>query len=274
MNDEAIFIEDETGDGEVVWEKADSVLKNVSQVCVRSPLLTNLENSIGHEYLGKQWILFKKPSLNSVNWLFRLRDVGLSLLALILLVPAFAVLAVLIKISSPGPVFYKTWVVGKEGRQFVWRKFRSMKVVPENKDTTERREKIRAFIEGRHSSSLEDAPTKVIDNKRVTSIGRFIRKYSIDELPQLWNVLVGQMTLVGPRPCFPYEAEFLEGWRKRRFEVKPGLTGVWQVFGRGRVGFEENAAMDVYYTYRRSFGFDLYLMAKTALVVLTGRGAA
>ena len=113
---------------------------------------------------------------------------------------------------------------------------------------------------------------KVIDQQRVTPLGRTIRKHSLDELPQLWNVFRGQMSLVGPRPCLPYETEFYQGWRQRRFLVPPGLTGVWQVFGRGWVCHDEAAAMDVFYLYRRSCRFDLYLLAKTVTIVFRPRG--
>jgi len=134
-------------------------------------------------------------------------------------------------------------------------------------------ERFRAFAEGQLGVKSDKSPIKAIDEKRITPVGRFIRKHSIDEWPQLWNVLRGQMSLVGPRPCLPHEAVFFTGWQRKRFSVPPGLTGVWQVFGRGRAGFEESAAMDVYYFYRRSFGFDLLLMLKTVGVMLTGKGA-
>jgi lipopolysaccharide/colanic/teichoic acid biosynthesis glycosyltransferase len=148
-----------------------------------------------------------------------------------------------------------------------------MQVVSDTDDFERRYKEFCDYVEGKRNSSSTNAPVKVIDEERVTPIGRFLRKYSIDELPQLWNVLAGQMCLVGPRPCLPYEAAYFSGWREGRFKVKPGLTGIWQVFGRGRVGFDEAAALDRYYVYRRSFLFDLYLMIKTIGVVLTGAGA-
>jgi lipopolysaccharide/colanic/teichoic acid biosynthesis glycosyltransferase len=148
-----------------------------------------------------------------------------------------------------------------------------MKVVPDAEDFERRYKEFCDYVEGKQDKNSKNMPTKVIDPERVTSIGRVLRKYSIDELPQFWNVLVGQMSLVGPRPCLPYEAEFFNGWRQQRFKVKPGLTGIWQVFGRGRVGFDEAAALDIYYIYRRSFWFDLYLIMKTIEVVITGEGA-
>jgi lipopolysaccharide/colanic/teichoic acid biosynthesis glycosyltransferase len=200
-------------------------------------------------------------------------------MALVLLSPLLLVVAVLIKTGSPGPVFFATTVVGKDRRSFVWHKLRSMRVMSEAEDIERRRAKFQAFVEATRASADESLPgsetthKKVIENRRVTPVGRFIRKFSIDELPQLWNVLRGEMSLVGPRPCLPYEEEFYTDWRGQRFRVQPGLSGIWQVFGRGRVGFDAAAAMDVYYVYRRSFQFDLYLIYKTLGVVFTGRGA-
>jgi len=194
-------------------------------------------------------------------------------MALVVLSPFMLAVAILIKLTSSGPVFYKTVVVGRNGGQFLWRKFRSMSVMDEKVDSAMRREKFRTYVENREFSAVQSTSTKTIDLNRVTPIGRIIRKFSVDELPQLWNVICGQMSLVGPRPCLPYEAEFYTGWRSRRFNVRPGLTGIWQVFGRGCTSFDESAAMDVYYLYRRSFLFDLYLILKTIGVVITGKGA-
>ncbi|MGA1791497.1 MAG: sugar transferase [bacterium] len=205
--------------------------------------------------------------------LIRCRDILISSVALILLSPVFLVVAILVKITSPGPVFYKTLVVGEGGRRFVWRKFRSMRVVTDEADMKERRERFHAYVNGDHKKNNDLAPAKIVDEQRITFVGRFIRKYSIDELPQLWNVFKGDMSLVGPRPCLPYEAIFFSGWRQKRFHVRPGLTGVWQIFGRGRVGFDEGVAMDVYYVYRHSLWFDSYLILRTLGVVLAGRGA-
>jgi len=164
-------------------------------------------------------------------------------------------------------------VAGEGGRFFLWRKFRSMTVA--GKEEVERRQaSFRAYAEGSLSGANGERAFKVINRQRVTPLGHLIRKHSLDELPQLGNVFRGEMSLVGPRPCLPYEMEYFAGWRWRRFTVPPGLTGMWQVFGRGRVGHEEAAAMDVFYTYRRSFGLDLYLMWKTAAIVVNGEGAA
>lgn len=269
------FIEDNSHDGEALWQEVDAALREGRQVWLRSPLVEPLAKAAGEEQDGRRWLLLGPGMPRAGGWpeqALRWRDLLMSVLALLILLPLLALVALLVRLDSPGPVFFSTAVVGKNRSPFTWRKYRSMTVVPEAADVEVRRARFQAYVEGRHQAGSA-APTKVIDKGRVTRVGRFIRRYSIDELPQLWNVLRGEMSFVGPRPCLPYEAEFYTGWRGRRFDVKPGLSGVWQVYGRGRVGFDESVAMDVYYTYRRSFGFDLALILKTFGIVLTGRGA-
>jgi lipopolysaccharide/colanic/teichoic acid biosynthesis glycosyltransferase len=187
-----------------------------------------------------------------------------SALALVLLSPLLLLIALLVKGSSPGPVLYETAGVGQQ-RRFVWRKFRSMRVLDPQLDQAARREKFRAFAQAKQTG-------KVIDAQRVTRVGAFLRKYSLDEPPQLWSVLKGEMTLVGPRPCLPYELEFFPGWAAARFQVRPGLTGVWQVVGRGEVTLEQGLVMDVYYVHARSFALDVRLALDTVYVMLRGEG--
>jgi lipopolysaccharide/colanic/teichoic acid biosynthesis glycosyltransferase len=158
--------------------------------------------------------------------------------------------------------------VGKNGRQFTFYKFRSMLV---GSDGNERRkDKLRDFIS--EAESEEKGSTKIVDETRITRIGRFIRKTSIDELPQLLNVLKGDMSLVGPRPCLPYEWESYAGWHKRRLNVMPGCTGVWQVLGRSEVGFRDMVILDLFYAYNVSFHLDVWLVLKTIPVMLFGTG--
>lgn len=270
---EGVVVEESSFDGEGLWQKVDDGLNHKGTILVRSPLLESLRISLGQMWRDKYWLTIKSKEKAPEEWLLRSRDVMLSLLGVVLLSPFILTIALLVKLSSPGPVFYKTRVVGQYKKEFVWRKFRSMRVMDEGTDNALRRERFREYVENRRSDTAKSASTKTIDLDRVTPIGRIIRKCSVDELPQLWNVICGQMSLVGPRPCLPYEADFFTGWRSRRFNVRPGLTGLWQVFGRSRVTFDEAAAMDVYYLYRRSFGFDLYLILKTIGIVLTGKGA-
>lgn len=266
------FVEETEADGASMWQQVDTVLERGDQVWLRSPLLSTLADAIGQESKGRCWLVIE-PRGRRHFVLVRLRDFLLSALALVFLSPLLFVVAILIKSGSEGPVFFATTVVGKKGRPFTWHKLRSMLVMPEAVDVERRRARFQEYVEGKSVARSQEAPTKIIEKGRVTPIGSFIRKYSIDELPQLWNVLRGEMSLVGPRPCLPYEAEFFADWRGKRFDVRPGLSGVWQVFGRGCVGFDEAAAMDVFYVYRRTFAFDLYLILRTLGVVLTGRGA-
>ncbi len=267
------FIEADSNEIEKFWIKIDDVLKRKRLAWVRTPLLEDLQRSLGDIRRGASWLKVERSPESMTEWLLRVRNVVFSLLALGLLSPPMLCVASLIKLTSPGPILYKAVVVGQNGKKFVWRKFRSMTVVSDKYDTERRWKQFRTYVTSGETGSSENTPMKVIDEKRVTTVGHFIRKFSIDEIPQLWNVLQGDMSLVGPRPCLPYEAEFYTGWRRRRFMVHPGLTGVWQVFGRGKVDFDKSAAMDVYYLYRRSFGFDLYLILKTLVAVLTGKGA-
>ncbi len=266
------FIEDTDANGAFLWQQVDLVLQRGGQVWLRSPLLDVLADAIGQDYSGHRWLVIE-PRGRRPHALVRIRDIFLSALAMACLSPLLLIIAVLIKSSSKGPVFFATTVVGKKQSPFTWHKLRSMRVVSESVDMEQRLARFQEYVEGKRTSGSQKAPTKVIEKSRVTPVGSFIRKYSIDELPQLWNVLRGEMSLVGPRPCLPYEAEFFTDWRGRRFDVRPGLSGVWQVFGRGSVGFDEAAAMDIFYIYRRSLGFDLYLILKTLGVVFTGRGA-
>jgi len=270
-------MEDNSPKGDTLWPRIDAALNDGYVVFFCSPLLRRLTAVIGREVDGKRWLVLKpchsqsQARFNlSLRWV---RDIVLSIMALVLLFPLLAIVALLVKLSSPGPILYSTVVIGETFRRFEWFKFRSMIVVPETQDVEQRREQFKAYVNGKQASGSNNAPVKTIDKNRLTKIGAFIRSYSVDELPQLWNVLRGEMSLVGPRPCLPYELEFYDGWRKQRFEVKQGITGVWQVFGRGHASFDEAAAMDVFYTYRCSFNFDLYLLIKTISVVLTGRGA-
>jgi exopolysaccharide biosynthesis polyprenyl glycosylphosphotransferase len=184
----------------------------------------------------------------------RVTDIVLSVIAVILLSPLLILIALLIKIASPGPILFSQTRIGKYGKEFKFYKFRSMKVTDE-------------------SDEEESLKTKIINNKRVTWIGKIIRKTSLDELPQLFNVLKGDMSLVGPRPCLPYEYENYDEWQKRRVNVIPGCTGVWQVWGRSSVSFKESVVLDLYYMNNMSPWLDLQLLFQTIPAILTARGA-
>ncbi len=201
-------------------------------------------------------------------------DIVGSILALIVMSPLFLLFAVLIKLSSKGPVFFKQQRVGQMGKPFTFIKFRSMY---ESNDPAIHREYINRFIAG-HAEEMPDnqnggAVYKLTDDPRVTPIGRFLRRTSLDELPQLFNVLCGEMSLVGPRPPIPYEVERYAAWHKGRvLEAKPGMTGLWQVSGRSKTTFDEMVRMDIRYARSWSIWLDLKILLKTAQVVYSGEG--
>jgi exopolysaccharide biosynthesis polyprenyl glycosylphosphotransferase len=199
----------------------------------------------------------------------RITDVITALFGLIILSPFFALIAVLVKLSSPGPIFFKQARIGKDGKEFNFYKFRSMKqIVGEDED---RKKKMIEFMKNGADKNASD--TKVINENRVTKVGKIIRKTSLDELPQLYNVIKGDMSLVGPRPCLPYEFENYPEWQKRRVSVIPGCTGVWQVWGRSLVTYEESVVLDLYYINNMSPWLDIQLLFQTVPVMLFSRGA-
>ena len=195
-------------------------------------------------------------------------DIIGSLSGLIILSPILILISLIIKLTSEGPVFYKHTRIGKNGKPFTFYKFRSM-LVSENGEK-DREKMMIEFIKGNNNGNTYN--NKIINNARVTKIGYFIRKKSLDELPQLINVLKGDMSLVGPRPCLPYEYTNYSEWQKRRFSVLPGCTGVWQVTGRNNVSFRDSIVLDIYYINNISPWLDLQLIFKTFPVMLFGKG--
>ena len=204
----------------------------------------------------------------------RFMDITGSLLALLVGLPLFAVVALAIKLTSKGPVFFRQQRLGQFGRRFTFLKFRSMHV---NNDARIHQEYIKRFIaHGAAHQQTAEAPAtyKIVADPRVTPIGRFLRKTSLDELPQFFNVLAGDMSLVGPRPPVPYEAECYSVWhRTRLLAAKPGITGLWQVAGRSRVKFDDMVRMDLRYATSWSLWLDIKILLQTPLAVLTANGA-
>lgn len=192
----------------------------------------------------------------------RLIDVVCSFLGVLVLSPLFIIIAIIIKITSKGPVFFSQKRVGKNGKEFYMYKFRSMVVNAE-----ELKEKLAA------QNEMSGPMFKMKDDPRVTKVGKFIRKTSIDELPQLWNVLKGDMSLVGPRPSLPKEVAQFEEWMYRRLEVKPGLTCYWQVSGRNNIDFEDWMKLDIRYVDERSTWIDIKLIFKTVGVLFGDKNA-
>jgi exopolysaccharide biosynthesis polyprenyl glycosylphosphotransferase len=193
----------------------------------------------------------------------RLFDIAVSAAALVVLSPLLVVVAVLVKVTSRGPVLFRQERVGLLGRRFHMLKFRSM---------VQNAEALKPSL---LSANEQSGPVfKIKNDPRVTPIGRVLRKYSIDELPQLLNVLRGDMSIVGPRPPLPSEVARYEGWQRRRLSVRPGLTCVWQVSGRSEVSFQDWMLLDMRYIDHWSFARDVGLILRTVPVVLTGRGAS
>lgn len=197
----------------------------------------------------------------------RIFDLLLTVPGLIILSPFLIILAIIIKLDSPGPVIYKQKRIGLNGRPFMCYKFRSMNY---NADESLHRKHIIDFAEGRLD---ETQGVKLKDDPRITRVGRFIRRNSIDELAQLFNVLKGEMSLVGPRPVIPYEADLYDLWQSERFSVLPGITGLWQVAGRSYVSFDEMLRMDIRYIRNQSLWFDILILLKTFPAILSKRGA-
>ena len=197
-------------------------------------------------------------------------DTGLALLGLAVSLPLFAAIAAAIKLTSPGPVFYRAQAVGKGGRLFGMYKFRTM-TAGASKEI--HKNYVTRMIKGEITQDGSGKTLKIIDDPRVTKVGRILRKTSLDELPQLINVLKGDMSLVGPRPCLPYEYEVYKDWHKKRTTVRPGISGLWQVVGRSEVSFEDMILLDLYYIYNRSLELDFSILFETVFVLLKKKGA-
>ena len=193
----------------------------------------------------------------------RALDAFLSGLALLGLLPVFAVIAALIKLEDGGPVLFWQTRVGKHGRHFAFPKFRSMVV-----DAEARLEAIRA--RNQHGATIT---FKMQDDPRITRIGKILRRFSLDELPQLWCVFQGDMSLVGPRPALPKEVARYDLAARRRLNAIPGLTCVWQVSGRSNLAFPIQCEMDIAYIQKQSIRYDLELLARTIPAVVSGKGA-
>ena len=202
----------------------------------------------------------------------RVMDIIGSLLALIICAPLLVTIALAIKVSSKGPVFFKQKRVGHYGKVFTFLKFRSMHL---NNDPSVHREYVANLIAGRAvrlpSNGDGDGVYKLTNDKRITQVGKFLRRSSLDELPQFLNVLKGDMSLVGPRPAIPYEVASYQTWHRRRIlEVKPGITGLWQVNGRNRIKFDEMVRLDLQYAKGWSPWLDIKILLRTPRAVFRG----
>jgi exopolysaccharide biosynthesis polyprenyl glycosylphosphotransferase len=202
------------------------------------------------------------PSLHSI--LKRTIDIVGSIFGLIVLSPLFVIVAIAIKWEDPkGPVFFSQIRVGKNEQPFRIYKFRSM--------CTDAEDKLKDVLD---RNFLSGAMFKIKDDPRITKVGKFIRKTSIDELPQFFNVLKGDMSLVGPRPSSRMEVDGYTNYDKKRLSVTPGCTGLWQVSGRNTIGFNEMVELDITYIKKKSIWFDIKILLKTVVIVINSRGAS
>ena len=214
--------------------------------------------------------LFEEPLRGPQRVLKRGMDIAVALSLLLLSLPLWVVLAILIKLESKGPIFLRQERVGMDGKMFLMIKFRSMK---DGADDEAHRELMKRMIEGEDANQgTKERPMygKVKDDPRLTRIGSWMRRYSLDELPQVLNVFIGQMSMVGPRPPILYEVRQYKDWHRARFHVKPGITGLWQVSGRNRLHFEEMVRLDIFYIENWSPWLDIKIMLKTLPVMLKG----
>jgi exopolysaccharide biosynthesis polyprenyl glycosylphosphotransferase len=192
----------------------------------------------------------------------RVIDITVASMILLLLLPVIPLIVLLIKLDSPGPILFRQRRVGRDGKEFDFYKFRSMYLGAEN---------VIGVL--RPLSSVDGPVFKLKEDPRVTSVGRFLRRSSLDELPQLLNVLKGEMSIVGPRPNLPSEVSHYLPWQRRRLEVTPGITCFWQIAGRSHIGFQEWMRLDLEYIRKRSIATDIKIMLKTIPAVIARKGA-
>ena len=212
---------------------------------------------------------FEHPLPRAGRVFKRVIDITLATAGLLLVLPVLLLTMLAVRCDSPGPALFQQVRVGANGRRFRLYKLRTMR---HGNDDGAHRAYVAQLISG--SAERQDNIFKLIDDPRITRIGRVLRKLSIDEVPQLWNVLLGDMSLVGPRPPLPHEVELYPASAWERLRVKPGITGLWQVSGRSELSFEEMVALDVRYWRRWSMLSDLVILLKTPKTVLSRRGAA
>jgi lipopolysaccharide/colanic/teichoic acid biosynthesis glycosyltransferase len=253
--------------------------KQADRIDISFHLFPEKWDKTGHGGLGNASLypdLFERDEAKKFSLVVkRLMDILGSIAALILFSPLFAIIGLAIKLTSKGPILFKQERVGRYGSRFTFLKFRSMKC--EN-DPRIHQEYVRRFISGQADLAGADhdqnAVYKIQKDPRVTRLGKFLRKTSLDELPQFINVLKGEMSLVGPRPPISYELEAYQVWHRRRLlEAKPGITGLWQVNGRSRLKFDDMVRLDLQYAKTWSLWLDIKILLQTPGAVLFGAGA-
>lgn len=245
-------------------------LKRHSLIHISSELLNIIPDKINIDRIRDLPVIRANANSDGIystlfkSWIGRV----LAFISVIIISPLLIFITIGVKLSSPGPAIFKQKRVGKNGNLFDFYKFRSMIICSDNDES--RKQEMLDFING--NSKNNSSSTKVVNSSKVTKFGKFIRKYSLDELPQLFNVIKGDMNLVGPRPCLPYEYEVYDEWHKKRLDVKPGCTGLWQVTSRSETSYDDMVVLDIYYLQNISPWFDLQLLLKTIPVLLSGKG--
>lgn len=251
-------------------------LINIAEQCTRLGKQVDIVGSVYNiilekwkveEYTGIPVVRLTGAHNNRlVLFIKRCFDIILCSLGLLLISPILISIALIIRFTSKGPIIYKQKRVGENGEEFDFYKFRSMTVDGESFDEIHRKKLYEQYMQG----VSEDG--KILNVNRITGIGKILRKTSLDELPQLWNVIKGDMSLVGPRPCVPYEYELYSDWQKKRFGIKPGCTGLWQISDRLNISFTDMVLLDFYYINNISPWLDLQIILKTIPVMIFGRG--
>jgi lipopolysaccharide/colanic/teichoic acid biosynthesis glycosyltransferase len=220
---------------------------------ITEPVSSVVEDSVGNA------VVERKRAFDVSK---RIMDIAIASMILLLFLPVIPVIVLLIKLDSPGPVLFRQRRVGKGGREFDFFKFRSMHVGAEN-----------VIASLRPLNGIDGPVFKLKEDPRVTRTGRFLRRSSLDELPQLINVLRGEMSIVGPRPNLPSEVAQYLSWQRRRLDVTPGITCYWQIAGRSHIGFQEWMRLDLEYIRSRSLATDIKIMLKTIPAVIARKGA-
>jgi exopolysaccharide biosynthesis polyprenyl glycosylphosphotransferase len=210
--------------------------------------------------------LLEEPLPGARRALKRSLDVAVAAAVVVLTAPLQLAIALSVRFSSDGPILVRQTRVGMDGRPFMFLKFRTMKV---DSDPTQHQRYVEQLIRGAGEPTGSDtALFKLTDDPRVTRVGKFLRRYSLDELPQLYNVLAGDMSVVGPRPALPFEVEIYDDWHRRRLEVRPGMTGLWQVSGRSKIGFQDMCRLDIHYIEHWSLITDFLIILRTIPALL------
>jgi lipopolysaccharide/colanic/teichoic acid biosynthesis glycosyltransferase len=221
------------------------------------------------------WLVVERPGVKLYKPYYQILrrtiDVATCLVLSALLAPIFIIIAIAIELDTKGPIFFIQERVGKGGRRFRMFKFRTMH---QSLDTSDHEAYMRAFVNGETGKNGSSKSTyKPFQNSHLTRVGRILRKTSLDELPQIINVLKGEMSLIGPRPNVPWEVEEYHGWHKERLEVLPGISGLAQVRGRSGISFDSIVKYDIEYIEKQSLKLDLQIMWWTVLSVIDGHGA-